>query len=173
MESIIKLYKSWITLPPDKSLSNVSRNINGILTTAILGPFIRGKIRRVLHKTCLKQDANCTIYTSMSYLIRRVLATARLILDKMCRLYGKFASYLRRLLCKTRLIFPRINGPNVSAPSVSTQGFILEAFKFIADHPFVLLICDCSIVWFIRKNIHTLLHSSPLGALPPYIHKLT
>ena len=36
MESIIKLYKSWITLPPDKSLSNVSRNINGILTTAIL-----------------------------------------------------------------------------------------------------------------------------------------
>ena len=108
----------------------------------------------------------------MSYLIRRVLAKPRLILDEMCRLYGKFASYLRRLLCKTRLIFPRINGPNVSAPSVSTQGFILEAFKFIADHPFVLLICDCSIVWFIRTYIHTLLHSSPLGALPPYIHEL-
>ena len=55
---------------------------------ATIGPFIRGKIRRVLAKS-------------------------RLILDKMYRLYGKFASYLRRVLCKTRLIFPRINGPNV------------------------------------------------------------
>ena len=27
----------------------------------------------------------------------------------------QFASYLRRVLCKTRLIFPRINGPIVSA----------------------------------------------------------
>ena len=33
-----------------------------------LGPFIRGKIRRVLHKTRVNQDANCTIDTSMSYL---------------------------------------------------------------------------------------------------------
>ena len=64
------------------------------------------------NKTRLKYDANCTIYTSMSYLIRRVLAKPRLILDEMCRLYGKFASYLRRVLCKTRLIFPRLNGPN-------------------------------------------------------------
>ena len=63
-----------------------------------LGPFIRGKIRRVLHKTRLKKDANCTIYTSMPYLIRRVLAKPRLVLDEMCRLYGKFASYLRRVL---------------------------------------------------------------------------
>ena len=39
-----------------------------------LGPFIRGKIRRVLAKP-------------------------RLILDEVCRLYGKFASYLRRVLC--------------------------------------------------------------------------
>ena len=51
----------------------------------------------------------------MSYVIRRVLAKPRLILDEICRLYGKFASYLRLVLCKTRLIFPRINGPNVSA----------------------------------------------------------
>ena len=41
---------------------------------------------------------NCTIYTSMSYLIRRVLAKPRLILDEMCRLYGKCASYVRRVL---------------------------------------------------------------------------
>ena len=82
-----------------------------------IGPFIGGKIRRVLHKTRLKQDSNCTIYTSMSYLIRRVLAKPRLMLDEMCRLYGKFASYLRRVLCKTRLIFPRINGPIVSLPA--------------------------------------------------------
>ena len=53
------------------------------------GPFIRGKIRRVLHKP-------------------------RLILDEMCRLYGKFASDLRRVLCKTRLILPRINNPSIS-----------------------------------------------------------
>ena len=79
-----------------------------------LGPFIRGKIRSVLHKTRLTQDANCTIYTSMSYLIRRVLAKPRLILEEMYRLYGTFASYLRRVLCKTRLIFPRMNGPIVS-----------------------------------------------------------
>ena len=51
----------------------------------------------------------------MSYLIRRVLAKLRLILDEMCRLYGKFVSYLRRVLRKTRLIFPRINGPNLTA----------------------------------------------------------
>ena len=57
--------------------------------TESLGPFIRGKIRRVLAKP-------------------------RLILDEMCRLYGKFTSYLRRVLCKTRLIFPRINGPIIS-----------------------------------------------------------
>ena len=75
-----------------------------------LGPFKRGKIRRVLNI----KDANCTIYTNMSYLIRRVLAKPRLILDEMCRLYGKFASYLRRVLCKRRLIFSRINGPIVN-----------------------------------------------------------
>ena len=50
------------------------------------------------NKTRLEKDANCTIYTSMSYLIRRVLAKPRLILDEMCRLYGKFASYVRRVL---------------------------------------------------------------------------
>ena len=61
-----------------------------MLLIQLLGPFIRGKIRRVLH--------NCTIYTSMSHLIRRVLANPRLILDEMCRLYEKFASYLRRVL---------------------------------------------------------------------------
>ena len=46
-----------------------------------LGPFIRGKIRRVLNK-------------------RRTVPFIRacLILDEMCRLYGKFASYLRRVL---------------------------------------------------------------------------
>ena len=59
-----------------------------LLFSETLGPFIRGKIRRVLAKP-------------------------RLILDEMLRLYGKFASYLRRVLCKTRLIFPRINGPIV------------------------------------------------------------
>ena len=48
-----------------------------------MGPFIRGKIRRVLNKT------------------RTVpFIRACLILDEMCRLYGKFASYLRRVLCK-------------------------------------------------------------------------
>ena len=57
-----------------------------------LGPFLRGKIRRV-----------CTIY----------LAKPRLILDEMCRLYGKCVCYLRRVLSKTTLIFPRINGPIV------------------------------------------------------------
>ena len=50
------------------------------------------------NKTRRTYDANCTIYTSMSYLIRRVLAKPRLTLDEMCRLYGKFASYLRRVL---------------------------------------------------------------------------
>ena len=71
------------------------------------------------NKTRLKQDANCTIYTSMSYLIRRVLAKPRLILDEMCRLYGTFASHLRRVLHKTRLIFPRINGPIVPSQMCS------------------------------------------------------
>ena len=71
-----------------------------VLCREIIGPFLRENMRRVL-------DANCTIYTSMSYLIRRVLAKPRLILDEMCHLYGKFASYVRRVL-----FFPRINGPN-------------------------------------------------------------
>ena len=75
-----------------------------------LGPFVRGKIRRVLFKTRLIFPR--TIYTSMSYLIRRVLTKPRLILGEMCHLYGKFTSYLRRVLC----IFPRINGPIVDLP---------------------------------------------------------
>ena len=63
----------------------------------IIGPFIRGKIRRELY-----------------HLYEHVLSNkTRLISDEMCRLYGKFVSYLRRVLCKTHLIFPRINGPNV------------------------------------------------------------
>ena len=46
-----------------------------------IGPFIRGKIRRVLH------------------LYEHVLSNKpRLILDEMCRLYGKFVSYVRRVL---------------------------------------------------------------------------
>ena len=72
-----------------------------------IGPFIRGKIRRVLNKT------RTVPFILMSYIIRRVLAKPRLILDEMCCLYGKFTSYLRPVLCKTPLIFPRINGPNV------------------------------------------------------------
>ena len=79
---------------PTVTVSSFQRNIRAIYTR--------------------KNDANCTIYTSMSYLIRLVLAKPRLILDEMSRLYGKFASYLRRILCKTRLIFPRINGPIIS-----------------------------------------------------------
>ena len=59
-----------------------------------IGPFIRGKIRPVLHKTRIVP----LFYTTMSHLIRHVLAKPRLILDEMCRLYGKFASYLRRVL---------------------------------------------------------------------------
>ena len=55
--------------------------------------------------------ANCTIYTSMSYLIRRVLAKPRLISDEMCHLYGKLASYLRRVLCKTRPYFSSYKWP--------------------------------------------------------------
>ena len=55
----------------------------------ILGPFIRGKIRRVLHKTCLKLDANFPYKQHIS-------------------------SEIRRGLAKTRLIFARINGPNVT-----------------------------------------------------------
>ena len=43
------------------------------------------------------------------------LAKTRLMLDEMCRLYGKFTSYLKRVLCKTRVIFPRINGPIITA----------------------------------------------------------
>ena len=73
-----------------------------------IGPFIPGKIRRVLHKTRLKKDKNCTIYTSMSYLIRRVLAKTK------CAVYTESS---RLILCKTRLIIPRINGPNMTVCS--------------------------------------------------------
>ena len=86
---------------PTVTVSSFQRNIRAIYTR--------------------KNDANCTIYTSMSYLIRRVLAKPRLILDEMSRLYGKFASYLRRVLCKTRLIFPRINGPIISFKGVGQE----------------------------------------------------
>ena len=43
-----------------------------------LGPFIRGKIRRVLHKTRLK-DANFPYKRHISSKIRRGLAKTRLI----------------------------------------------------------------------------------------------
>ena len=68
------------------------------LRNEIIGPFIRGKIRRELY-----------------HLYELVLSNKpRRILDEMCRLYGKFASYSSHVLCKTRLIFPRINGPIIS-----------------------------------------------------------
>ena len=71
------------------------------LRNEIIGPFIRGKIRRELY-----------------HLYELVLSNKpRRILDEMCRLYGKFASYSSHVLCKTRLIFPRINGPNDSTAS--------------------------------------------------------
>ena len=85
-------------------MKNIEANVSNNLIRAIY-------TRK--NKTRLKYDANCTIYTSMSYLIRCVLAKPRLILDEMCRLYGKF-------LCKTRLFFPRINGPIVFATSLQT-----------------------------------------------------
>ena len=47
-----------------------------------LGPFIRGKIGRVLHKTRLKQDANFPYKRHISSKIRRDLAKTRLILEQ-------------------------------------------------------------------------------------------
>ena len=44
-----------------------------------VGPFIRGKIRRVLHKTRLKEDANFPYKRHISSKIRRGLAKTRLI----------------------------------------------------------------------------------------------
>ena len=67
-----------------------------IFYSVLLGPFIRGKIRRVLHKTRLKWDANFPYKRHISSKVRRGL-----VLDKTCS-------------CKwysSRLIFPRINGP--------------------------------------------------------------
>ena len=70
--------------------------LTGFLKLLIIGPFIRGKIRRELY-----------------HLYEHVLSNkTRLISDEMCRLYGKFASHF--VLCKTRLIFPRINGLNMT-----------------------------------------------------------
>ena len=129
------------------------KTLNVSLVRVTIGPFIRGKIRRVLNK----MPTVCTIYTSMSYLIRRVLldktcsykwytqftsylrrvlAKLRLILGEMCRLYGKFASYLRPVLCKTRLIFPHINGPNNNLKNVIKEsklrldGLVFKVYLF-------------------------------------------
>ena len=56
--------------------------LNCNCTSNIIGPFIRGKIRRELY-----------------HLYEHVLSNkTRLILDEMCRLYGKFASYVRGVL---------------------------------------------------------------------------
>ena len=111
-----------------------------------LGLFIRGKIRRVLQKTRLKQDTNCTIYTSLSYLIRPVLAKPRLIFGELCRLHGKFASYLRRILCKTRLIFPHINGPIVFLKGLFLSSFNIPKTIDKKSWPLGLLI-DKSFPW--------------------------
>ena len=68
-----KLKLRWVVL--SKHISDFFQNIRAIYTRK--------------NKTRLTEDANCTIYTSMSYLIRRDLAKPRLILDEMCRLCGK------------------------------------------------------------------------------------
>ena len=51
------------------------------LVNATIGPFIRGKIRRVLHRTRLK-DANFPYKRHTSSKIRRGLAKTRLILEQ-------------------------------------------------------------------------------------------
>ena len=68
-----------LALRPLASIDSAD-TVRRLISRMIVGPFIRGKIRRVLHKTRLKLDANCTIYTSMSYLIRRVLAKKNRVL---------------------------------------------------------------------------------------------
>ena len=56
--------------------------VTALKKVLILGPFIRGKIRRELY-----------------HLYEHVLSNkTRLILDEMCRLYGKYASPVRRVL---------------------------------------------------------------------------
>ena len=72
----------------------------------ILGPFMRGKIRRVSHKT-----------RTVPF-IRAVL-----VLDKTC----SYKWYNSRLI-KTRLIFPLINGPNMSNAGDFSWGWILKDF---------------------------------------------
>ena len=121
-----------------------------------LGPFLRGKIRRVLHKTRTVP------------LIRRVLAKPRLILDEMCRLYGKFASYLRRVLCKTRLIFPRINGPIVSQPLWIFMFFFLQnsflLFSITRSSSFSVIHVSVNIKNNVQKDTTSLLFFLSKGA---------
>ena len=88
-----------------------------ILITAIIGPFIREKISRDLHKTRLKKDASLTVYTSLLnfFYSRRVLSKTPAHI--LYRLHAKLASYVSRAtgraLYKSRFILSRLNGPNV------------------------------------------------------------
>ena len=93
----MSLKKSFMGLGIPTVYANVYKHGStkkAILDAKTIGPFIRGKIRRVLNKT----RSVPFIRACLIYLIRRVLAKPRLILDEMCLLYGKFASYLRRFL---------------------------------------------------------------------------
>ena len=53
--------------------------VSGMVGKLSLGPLIRGKIRRVLHKTRLKYDAKFPYKRHISSKIRRGFAKTRLI----------------------------------------------------------------------------------------------
>ena len=65
-----------------KNNRNVEKRKKGKRVRKTLGPFIRGKIRRVLHRTRLKSDAKLPYKRHISSKIRRGLAKTRLILEQ-------------------------------------------------------------------------------------------
>ena len=65
-----------------KNNRNVEKRKKGRGVRKTLGPFIRGKIRRVLHRTRLKSDAKLPYKRHISSKIRRGLAKTRLILEQ-------------------------------------------------------------------------------------------
>ena len=86
-----------------------------------LGPFIRDKISRDLHKTRLMEDASLTIYSLLSHFYFKRVLSKIVVTHILYRLYVKLVSYvgLSRVFQKSRL-----NGPIVFCLLFNRRSFV-------------------------------------------------
>ena len=106
-----------------------------------IGPFIREKIRRVLHKTRLKQYVNFPYKRHISSKIRRVLAKSRLILDSLRSKRFRLVSEQRKTEERYSIVgFGRARN-ETRAKKMKVGGGGREGRKRLQTNPSILKTC--------------------------------